>query len=246
MIKGVLFDLGATLLYTPQRRSWAAVVEHMHADLAAALQATGYAVDPADFINRFAARLSEFDQQGQTDWVEYTTSWVLNTTLQEMGAPALTPEAAAQVLAAYHRYSESLCEVAPGAHPVLEGLAAAGMRLGLISNGSDSGGAFRLLDRLDLRRFFDPVLHSAIVGVRKPNPEIFRLALAAWGLPPQACAMVGDTLGADILGAQLAGLHNVWFSAYADSPANRAHQGNIIPEAEIERLADLPAVLAQW
>ena len=84
------------------------------------------------------------------------------------------------------------------------------------------------------------------MGLRKPNPAIFHLALSAWGLPPDEVVMVGDTLGADILGAQLAGLHNVWVKAYAGQPANIAHRGNIIPEREIATLEDLPAALAGY
>ena len=50
-------------------------------------------------------------------------------------------------------------------------------------------------------------------------------------------------LDADIQGAQLAGLHNVWLTAYADRPSNRARRAEIMPEAEIDELAQLPAVL---
>jgi FMN phosphatase YigB (HAD superfamily) len=55
--------------------------------------------------------------------------------------------------------------------------------------------------------------------------------------------MIGDMLGADILGAQMAGLHNVWLTAHADHPANRAHRGHILPEAQIAALTELPALL---
>ena len=58
--------------------------------------------------------------------------------------------------------------------------------------------------------------------------------------------MVGDALGADILGAQLAGLRHVWLTAQADHPANRAHTGNVIPEAEIAALSELPALVKKW
>ena len=67
-----------------------------------------------------------------------------------------------------------------------------------------------------------------------------------WGVPAAECVMIGDTLGADILGAQLAGMRNVWVTNHAGHPANVAHRGNIVPEAEIPGLAELPALLARW
>jgi HAD superfamily hydrolase (TIGR01549 family) len=178
--------------------------------------------------------------------VEYSTTWILTSTLAELHLPAPPPELLRDALAAYYAYSESLWQPVDGLHATLQQLAGAGLRLGLISNAADDGNVQRLIDHAELRRYFDPILVSAAIGLRKPNPAIFQRVLQAWGLPAAECVMVGDTLGADILGAQLAGLHNVWYTPYADHPANRAHRGNILPEAEIARLDQLPALLARW
>ncbi|MBL8057596.1 MAG: HAD family hydrolase, partial [Anaerolineales bacterium] len=115
-----------------------------------------------------------------------------------------------------------------------------------ISNAGDAANVQRLIDQAGLRPYFDPIVISAAVGLRKPNPQIFARVLAAWGRPAAECVMVGDTLGADILGAQLAGLRHVWLTAHADHPANRAHRGNIVPEAEAASLPDLLPLLRAW
>jgi HAD superfamily hydrolase (TIGR01662 family) len=245
MIRGVIFDLGSTLMYTQHDLNWANTYHQMRADLLAYLQAAGYSLDPAQFLALFAAKVSEYSDQRQTDWVEYTTQWILASTLAELKAPPPPPELLEQSVAAYFAYSESLWQPVPHLHATLRELAAAGLRLGLISNAADEGNVQRLVDRMGLRDRLDPLLISAAVGLRKPNPAIFHRLLQAWDLRPQACVMVGDTLGADILGAQLVGLHNVWMTAYADSSANRAHRGNIVPECEIGTLAELPAALAR-
>jgi putative hydrolase of the HAD superfamily len=246
MIRGVIFDLGSTLIYTRHDLNWALTFNRMRSDLLAHLQAAGYSLDPAQFLARFAAKVSEYNDQRQTDWVEYTTRWILTSTLAELQAPPPPPQLLEQSLAAYFAYSESLWQPVPQLHPTLKKLAAAGLRLGLISNAADEGNVQRLIDRTGLRDTFDPLLISAAVGLRKPNPAIFHRLLRAWDLPPAACVMVGDTLGADILGAQLVGLHNIWMTAYADQAANHAHRGNIVPECEIAALGELPAVLAGW
>src|SRR3990172_5949786 len=91
MLRGVIFDLGSTLLYTEHDHYWGVVLPRMRADMLAHLQAAGYALDGPDFLNRMSAKFAEFDRQRQTDWVEYTTEWILNTTLTEMNAPAPSP-----------------------------------------------------------------------------------------------------------------------------------------------------------
>jgi HAD superfamily hydrolase (TIGR01509 family) len=247
MIHGLIFDLGSTLLHNPHDNHWAAALNRMRGDLVVYLQGAGYALDdPEPFLALFAAKVADYSDQRQSDWVEYSTTWILTSTLAELNLPAPPPALLRDALAAYYAYSESLWQPVDGLHATLQALAGAGLRLGLISNAADDGNVQRLIDNADLRRYFDPILVSAALGLRKPNPAIFQRLLLAWGLPAAECVMVGDTLGADILGAQLAGLHNVWYTPYADHPANRAHRGNILPEAEIERLDQLPALLARW
>jgi HAD superfamily hydrolase (TIGR01662 family) len=245
-ILGLIFDLGSTLIHTPQALAWAPTLDRMRGELLASLVSAGYDLDPVEFLARFAARLREYDEQRQADWVEYTTNWLLTTTLEDLGASPPAPEVVAQAVAAYYRYSESLWQPVSGLHPTLQSLAAAGYRLGLISNAADAGNVHRLIDAASLRAYFHPIVISAEAGLRKPNPRIFQLVLDAWQLPPAQVAMIGDTLGADILGAQLAGLRNVWVTNHAGHPANIAHRGNIIPEAELPGVVDLPALLERW
>jgi len=245
MMRGVIFDLGSTLIYSKNDHNWNAVLPRMRQDLLEHLLTAGYALDPQAFLNRFSAKVHEFNQQRQTDWVEYTTAWMLKTTLEELGAPPPSPEFVAEALRTYYAYSESLWQLMPAVHETLERLAAAGLKLGIISNAGDDANVQRLIDNAHLRHYFDPIIVSAAVGIRKPNPKIFELVWKPWGLAPGECVMVGDTLGADILGAQLAGLHDVWLTTHGDHPANYAHTGNIIPKWRIANLAELPALLSR-
>lgn len=246
MLRGVIFDLGSTLIYSESDHQWGALLPRMRQDVLRHLQAHGYTLDPQSFLNRLAANVAVFDAQRQTDWVEYTTSYILTQTLAELGAPAPSPELLAEALAAYYAHSETQWRLMPGAHAVLETLRAAGLRLGLVSNAGDDGNVQRLIDNAGLRPFFDPILVSAAVGLRKPNPKILERVLAAWGLASAEAVMIGDTLGADILGAQLAGLRHIWLTAHAAHPANAAHAGQIVPEAEAASLPEVLPILRAW
>jgi putative hydrolase of the HAD superfamily len=87
------------------------------------------------------------------------------------------------------------------------------------------------------------VLSSAACGIRKPNPRIFQIGLEKWGLSSTEAVMVGDTLGADILGAINASIFSIWITRRADSPGNRDHLDTIVPNAEIASLSQLPKLL---
>jgi len=103
-----------------------------------------------------------------------------------------------------------------------------------------------MIDNAQLRPWFDPILISAEFGVRKPNPRIFRAALERWGIGPDEAVMVGDTLGADIFGAQNAGVRGVWATMQADRGANDAHRDTIVPDAAIASLSELLPLLEHW
>jgi putative hydrolase of the HAD superfamily len=90
---------------------------------------------------------------------------------------------------------------APGALEALRGL---GLRLAVVSN--SNGTVARLLEALDLARRVDAVLDSAVVGVEKPDPRIFRVAAAALGVEPGEAVHVGDLYSVDVLGARAAGI----------------------------------------
>ena len=79
--------------------------------------------------------------------------------------------------------------------------------LGVISN--SVGTLEDHLRRLGLRSHFQTVFDSAVVGVEKPHPEIFRMALHQAGVAASEAVFVGDTYATDVGGARLAGLHGV-------------------------------------
>jgi putative hydrolase of the HAD superfamily len=114
--------------------------------------------------------------------------------------------------------------VLPETPPLLEKLRARGYCLGVISN--SIGTMEQQLQRVGLARHFQVIIDSAVVGVEKPHPEIFRLALARvpGGVEPAQAVFVGDTNATDIGGAELAGLHGVLIDrvgAYRDAECPR-------------------------
>jgi epoxide hydrolase-like predicted phosphatase len=90
-------------------------------------------------------------------------------------------------------YEDSMTSLVTRAH-------AAGVRTGLLSN--SWGNEY---DRSDWHEMFDAVVISGEVGMRKPEPEIFELALDRIGLPAGECVFIDD-LAHNIVAAERAGL----------------------------------------
>lgn len=95
----------------------------------------------------------------------------------------------------------------PDAAAALDAARAAGLATAVISN---SNGSVRgILQSLDLARRLDLVIDSFEVGVEKPDPRIFRLALDRLGVAADAAVYVGDLYTVDVLGARAAGLDGI-------------------------------------
>ncbi len=246
MLEGVIFDLGSTLIYSESDHNWGRVLPRMRRDLWDHIVALGYRLDPQAFLNRFDENFRAYDEQRQASFVEYTIAFVLNRTLSELGAASLDGEALAGAMQAYYAYSESLWQMTPGAHQALEKLRALGLRVGLLSNAGDAANIERLIDTFELRPYLDPIVISANTGIRKPNPRAFERVLEHWGVGPEAVVMVGDTLGADILGAQLLNMRHIWLTAYAGHTANLAHRDTIVPGASAANLAEVVELISRW
>jgi putative hydrolase of the HAD superfamily len=102
--------------------------------------------------------------------------------------------------------------IVPGSVDALRELAATGVRLGVVSN-ADGLVAQRLREQEVLQVGpglgvqVECVIDSGEVGVLKPDPRIFRLALDALGIEPSEAWYVGDMPGIDVVGARGAGIH---------------------------------------
>ncbi len=237
----VLFDLGDTLLYFDGH--WPEVFAQARAGLLNSLQAAGLPLEQA-FVDDFYARMQAYYREREIEFVEYTTRYVLQTTLENWGYLDPPETLMEQALVAMHQITQAHWLPEEDALPTLQRLHALGYRMGLISNAADDPNTQVLVDKGGFRPYFDVIISSAAEGIRKPNPKIFRAALERMGgVPASQAVMVGDTLGADVLGARNAGIYAIWLTRRADTPANRAHADTIHPDAQLATLSELPEFL---
>ncbi len=113
----------------------------------------------------------------------------------------------------------------------------------MISNTSDDMNVKGILEKEGLRQYFESIVTSAALGIRKPDPRIFQVALASFQVPAEACAMVGDTLAADVEGANRIGMYSIWIDRRAQMPDNG--ELAIQPQAVVSALEQIPELLKE-
>jgi HAD superfamily hydrolase (TIGR01509 family) len=241
--KAILFDLGDTLIY------FDAVLQDalIEADevLYSSLTDKGLHLEKASFIGEYRSRMSVYFEERDSEFIEHTTYYVLSEVLKGFGffdvPEALMRAALRDMYTIFENYWIPEVE----SIPVLQELRRRGYHLGLVSNAADDEDVQTLIDKASIRPYFERITTSAVAGIRKPNPRIFQPFFQVWDLHPDQVAMVGDTLGADILGARNAGMFGIWVTRRADNPGNRAHMETIHPDAVVANINELPGLLDQ-
>lgn len=240
-IRGVIFDFGSTLIRF--RGDWDDVLSRGRLAMATWLKQAGYPLDVQAFSQAVQRAFQVNFRDRHYDHRERASRQILRDALAEIGLPAVPEDDLREALRRLYAPSEACWSPVPGVHEALSALRGGGLRLGLLSNASDVDNVERLLASARLPVVFDPVVISAAAGVRKPTPSLFEGILRQWWIEPQEAVMVGDLLGEDILGAQRAGLHQIWVRADADPAFNAEFQGKVIPEWTVDTVQDVPALL---
>jgi putative hydrolase of the HAD superfamily len=104
--------------------------------------------------------------------------------------------------------------------PVLQALAARGIKTGLISNSHRSLARFQ--DHFDLHGLIAGAVSSSEHGYLKPHPSIFEAALQQLGVAAEESVMVGDSFAHDIEGAASVGMRGVLVLRSPDEPFARS------------------------
>lgn len=145
------------------------------------------------------------DGFAEPDWPSMNTSFAA-----ALGVPDRYQVEAGEIVAA-DVYLGTAWVAAPGARQALRRLSVSGFGLAVVSN-SWHGEIAELLLRTRLCSatgdFVEvaAVIDSQVVGLKKPDPRVFQLALSALGASPYECVHVGDSVHDDVRGAEAVGL----------------------------------------
>jgi len=163
---------------------------------------------------------------------------VLVRVLRENGEAADEAQAGALLRSAWDNWQAKarLCEGVTKEWLRDIGLLSAGV--GAVTDG-DEADVRRLLDKMALSRYFDSVTTSEAVRAYKPNPVVYRAALASLDAVPQSSLFVSDSV-LDLEGAHAVGMTAVWFHHVPPDDATTLPPGTV----SVMRPKDLNRVLA--
>lgn len=225
MIRVLLLDVGNTIAFLDV----AAVAEVVRGE--------GHTVDAAR-LRTVEGRAKRRYEALLREGVSHEEGWglYLATLLEEGGLDASVARAMIAPLRASHDRLNLWRSVPGDLPPALERVRAAGVRLAIVSN--SEGRLPELLEHVGLLGFFETIVDSHHEGVRKPDPEIFRRALARLAIAPSETVYLGDIPGVDVEGANAAGIDAVLvdpYGFYEDHPGPRVHSVAAWVDAYLER-----------
>ncbi len=202
-IKNILFDFGGTL--DTNGIHWS----EMYWD---AYEASTFSIDKKEYEKAYvAANKKMADGQIQKDYdFKKTIETQISFQLAElMNKGYLAENKKSQHLQeildhAYIRVQQNISKSAV----LLKTLKDKNIRLGLVSN--FHGNMPKVLEVFGIAQFFDVVIDSTLLGISKPDPDIFRAAIKAMNIKAEETAVVGDSYTRDIEAAREAGCKTIW------------------------------------
>ena len=222
-VQAVIFDWGGTL--TP----W-------------------HTVDPFDAWlaaigdDELARRLHEAERAAWIASIDLNRSATLADVFAAAGI-----EPSAEMLAAFHEWWEPHTYLDPDAAELFAGLRQRDIRIGVLSNTMWPRSEHdRIFARDEVLALIHGTVYTSEIAWTKPHPEAFRAALRAVGVAdPRRAVFVGDRLFDDIHGAKAVGMRAV-LVPHSDIPPDQYRSVDTEPDAVIDRLIDLLAVIDGW
>ena len=223
-ITTILFDAGGTLVYLD------------YTFLARELRRAGVSVSSRAIRQAEYAAKAEIDRRmrGPVTGTDDTRRRpYFSALLDGLAVDSHTADQVIKRLDAAHKEDNLWRLMMPSTPRVLQELRAQGFTLGVVSN--SDGRIADILHECGILTFFGVVIDSHEVGVEKPDPHIFHLALAQIKKRPEQTAYVGDIYGIDVVGAERAGLRPLLLDTLG--------YYNDVPCTTIRHLRELLAIL---
>ncbi len=203
MIKGIIFDYGGTIDSRGVHWSWIIWDGFRNAQVNISLEqfreAYVYAERELARVRHILPNDNFLDLLLKKTNIEFSH-------LAEKGLvnPLQVTSLANQVAQYCYRQARACIEEA---RPVLETLSEKYLMM-LVSN--FYGNIDSVLRDFDIRKYFKGIIESSVVGIRKPNPTLFRLGIDALEMEPDEVLVVGDSLKKDIIPAESLGCPTRW------------------------------------
>ncbi len=189
----LLFDAGGTVLFP--KFDW----------MASVLSSRGFEVEPLKIFKEFSYLNYEIDdtlRKGENN--PWNNEWFLKTLVERISTPKELIDEVASIVIKEENENGLWASTFDHVKETLKLLKDAGYSMSIVSN--SDGRVERMISEVGLRKYFDKVYDSYLVGISKPDKGIFELALKELSLKPQDALFVGDMFYIDVLGANSCGI----------------------------------------
>jgi putative hydrolase of the HAD superfamily len=201
--KAIIFDLFGTLIPSFSEREYRETVMRIAEDIPA---------PPEAFWKLWSAT---FNQSILGVFPSYEAK--ITHICHELGI--VTNDQKIQAVAArMSAYAATSMVPRPEAREVLAYLKSRGLKIGLITDcASDAPTTW---NKTSLAQFFDVTVFSCLVGMQKPNPGIYHLAIKQLGVEARDCLYIGDGGSQELTGASSVGMQAVQLRSPAEDLAD--------------------------
>jgi putative hydrolase of the HAD superfamily len=229
-LRAILFDIDDTLCATTE------FAQRARHNAVQAMLAAGLDLPAAEVYDELEEVIREFSSN-----YEHHFDKLLLRFPPEKTAHLNRALVVAAGVTAYHDTKFREWKPFPGVRELFADLERAGLRLGVITHGLAVKQAEKLI-RLELVPYLDPsaIFISDAIGISKPNPKLYQLALRRMDLAPAEVMYVGDHPAHDIAPPKSLGMITVWARAMAKHGLDDCE-----PDHVIETFADLRRLLTE-
>ncbi len=197
-LRAILFDVGNTLHHLDH--AWIAGCVSTHGHLVTAHDVAVAEYQGKAMVDaRFRAAAAEDDASRARSYIAVI--------LDALAVPTAAQAPVTAALDAENARASLWRVLREDTAAVLAALRGRGLRLAVVSNADGRVAASLARDGLD--GHFDAIIDSHVVGIEKPDPRVFRLALDATGAAAHEALFVGDIYEIDVRGARNAGIEPV-------------------------------------
>lgn len=239
MLRAVLIDLGDTLVHLD--RPWEDVFQANLEAIYAYLKKSGLNSDFQGFVATFVRIFEDASAKSDFYKIEIPMQDIISTVLRKLKFRNPSEDLIRTAMEEFYGPEIKAWQVYPDTIPTLIALRDDGFEMGLISNAKSDWAVHAILEQHSLQKFFNVILTSAALRIRKPRAEIFTRALKALDVKPSETVFLGDSLQADIIGARTLGIRSIHLLRRPVEPTNL-----VDPEVTVSSLSEALDQITEW
>ena len=237
--RAVIFDFIGTLVYC---KNYSMVDSEIK--LYSALISQGFELEKEQFLEAYKEAHQKYRKIRYEQFREVTNAVWVSEALCNLGFRT-TPEHSGvkEALNIFFQDFLNTVELCKGAEQLLTQFSEQ-YRMGLISNFTYAPVIYKCLQKTGIHSYFNTVVISDEVELRKPSPKIFHDTLNRLGVQAHEAVFIGDSPLEDIKGAKAAGLRTVFKPSQFNSIEDLV-QSKQTPDQIVEELAGIPQKISQ-